>query len=147
MDIPLLMNSSGLPDPAVFAANVANPGIFKNFYHNWAFTDMGDPAIREKYRSMYHSYYPDRKPGPFMITGLPSAYAVITALKAAGRDLTRDSFLAAMEKLNVQPDFLPAPMAFDSVRRDALRTIQVLKFDGEKETVMPELYVWDGKTP
>jgi branched-chain amino acid transport system substrate-binding protein len=145
--IPLLMNSSGLPNPAVFVKNVANPEVFRNFYHNWAFTDMGDPAIHKKYLDMYHTYYPGRTPGPFMVTGLPSAYAVIAALKAAGRDLTRASFMAAMEKLDVKPDFLPAPLQFTATRRDALRTIQVMKFDGTHETVMPELYIWDGKSP
>src|SRR6185369_3905122 len=102
-----------------------------------------DPAIRQKYVGLYHSYFPDREPGPFMITGLSSAFAVLTALEAAGRDLTRESFVAALEKLDAKPDFLPAPIAFDAVRRDALRTIQVLKFDGKREEVMPELYFWD----
>ena len=120
--IPLLQAVQGIPTPAVFAKNVGNPAALENFYHGWSFTNIGDEAIKKKYDDMYKAYYPDREAGPFMITGLPSAMAVAAALEKAGRNLTRDSFVAAMESLDFKPEIMAGPLQFGKDRRDAMRS-------------------------
>lgn len=144
-DIPLLQASQGIPTPSAFATNVGNNDALKNFYHTWAFTDVGDPAIKAKYVGMYKQHYPDREPGAFMITGMPSAMAVVAALEKAGRDLTRESFVEAMQSLDLQTEVLPGPLKFGPDRRDALRSVFIVKFDGTTQTQMPGVYTWDGK--
>jgi branched-chain amino acid transport system substrate-binding protein len=143
--IPLLQAVQGIPTPSVFAKNVGNPAALENFYHGWSFTDVGDEAIRKKYADMYKAYYPDREAGPFMITGLPSAIAVAAGLEKAGRELTRESFVAAMETLDFKPEILAGPLQFGKDRRDAMRSGFVVKYDGKTQKMMPGVYTWNGK--
>jgi branched-chain amino acid transport system substrate-binding protein len=143
--VPLLQAVQGIPTPAVFAKNVGNPAALENFYHGWSFTDVGDPAIKKKYADMYKAHYPDREPGPFMITGLPSAMAVTAALEKAGRNLTRESLVAAMESLDFKPEIMAGPLQFGPDRRDAMRSGFVVKYDGKTQKMMPGVYTWNGK--
>ncbi|HMK81927.1 MAG TPA: ABC transporter substrate-binding protein [Xanthobacteraceae bacterium] len=143
-DIPLLQATQGIPSPSTFAKNVGNPDALKNFYHTWSFTDIGDAAIHDKYIKLYKSYYPDREPTAFFVTGLPSAFMVIAALEKAGKELTRESFVKALEQTRVKPDVMAGELAFGPNRRDALRDVIVVRFDGVKQTVMPGVYTWNG---
>jgi branched-chain amino acid transport system substrate-binding protein len=144
-DVPLLQATQGIPSPPTFAKNVGNPEALKNFYHTWSFTDIANEDVRQKYLKTYKSYYPDRDPTPFFVSGLPSALAVIAALEQAGRDLSRESFVAAMEQLSVKSDIMAGPIAFAADRRDGLRDVFVVRFDGTKQQVMPGVYTWNGK--
>ncbi len=143
--IPLLQAAQGIPTPSVFAKNVANPEALENFYYTWAFNDIGDAAVRTKYIDLFKSYNNGREPGPFMMSGIPSAVAVLAALDAAGRDLTREGFVNAMEKLNLKFDAMPGPLEFGPKRRDGARTMVIIKYDGKTQKVMPGTYTWDGK--
>jgi branched-chain amino acid transport system substrate-binding protein len=143
--IPLLQAVQGIPTPAVFAKNVGNPAALENFYHGWSFTDIGDETIRKKYADMYKAAYPDREAGPFMITGLPSAMAVAVGLEKAGRNLTRESFVAAMETLDFKPEILAGPLQFGKDRRDGARSGFVVKYDGKTQKMMPGVYSWNGQ--
>jgi branched-chain amino acid transport system substrate-binding protein len=143
---PILIATQGIPSPPTFAKNVGDDKALVNLYHSWAFTDIGDEAVHKKYFSLYKSYYPDRDPTPFMVSGLPSALVMIQALKDAGRDLTREGLVAALEKVNLKTDIMAGPLAFGPDRRDALRSVFVLRFDGKTEKVMPGTFSWDGKT-
>ncbi len=141
----LLQAHQGIPSAPTFAKNVGNPDALKNFFHTWSFTDLNHPEILQKYLSMYKSYYPDRTPSPFFVSGLPSALTVVAALEKAGRDLTRESFIAALESLDVKFDIMADNIAFGKDRRDAVRGMYIVKFDGTKQTVVPGVYRWNGK--
>jgi branched-chain amino acid transport system substrate-binding protein len=145
-NIPLLVATQGIPSPPTLAKNVGDNSALVNFYHTWSFTDIADEAVHKKYFSLYKSYYPDREPTPFMVSGLPSALVMIEALKEAGRNLTRQSLVAALEKISLKTDIMAGPLAFGPDRRDALRSVFVLRFDGKTEKVMPGTFSWDGKT-
>ena len=80
-----------------------------------------------------------------MITGLPSAMAVAAALEKAGRNLTRELFVAAMESLDFKPEILAGPIQFGKDRRDAMRSGFVVKYDGKTQKMMPGVYTWNGK--
>jgi hypothetical protein len=80
-----------------------------------------------------------------MLTGLPSAMAITTALEKAGRDVSRESFVDAMESLNFKPELMAGPIEFGRDRRDALRSVFVIRFDGQSQTQMPGVYSWDAK--
>lgn len=142
--IPLLQSAQGIPTPSVFAKNVANPAALENFYYTWAFNDIGDAAVRTKYTSLFKAHNDNREPGPFMMSGIPSAVAVIAALQATGRNLTREGFVASMEKLKLKDDFMPGPIEFGPKRRDGARTMVIIKYDGKSQKVMPGTYTWDG---
>jgi branched-chain amino acid transport system substrate-binding protein len=80
-----------------------------------------------------------------MITGLPSAMAVTAALEKAGRNLTRESLVAAMESLDFKPEIMAGPLQFGPDRRDAMRSGFVVKYDGKTQKMMPGVYTWNGK--
>lgn len=144
-ETPLLQATQGIPSPPTFSKNVGNPDAFKNFYFTWAFNDIADEAVKQKYLKLYKSYYPDRDPTPFFVSGLPSAFVVLAALEKAGKDLTRESFVAAMEQVSVKTDIMAGEERFGTDRRDALRDVFVIRFDGTKQSVMPGIYTWNGK--
>lgn len=142
---PLLQSVQGIPTPSVYANNVGNPDALKNFYYNWAFTDIDNEAIRARFTSMYKKAYPDREPGGYMLSGIPSAQAVVDSLQRAGKDLTREKFVDAMEKLNLKSEVMVGPLQFAPDRRDALRTATIIKYDGKTFKAMPGAYVWNGR--
>jgi branched-chain amino acid transport system substrate-binding protein len=141
---PLLEMTQGIPTASVFAKNVGNEAALRNFYYSWAQNDVGDEALRQKWTSMYKSRYPDREPGGFMIIGVPSTVAIIAALERAGPNLTRERFVDAMETLEVKHEVMAGPIKFAPGRRDAIRDVNVVKFDGKTQTVMPGIYSWNG---
>jgi branched-chain amino acid transport system substrate-binding protein len=144
-ETPMLLMTQGIPTPSVFAKNVGNDTALRNFYHTWAFNDLGDEALRQKWVGMYKKKYPAREPGGFMIVGVPSTIAIIAALEKAGRNLTREKFVDAMETLDLKNEVIVGPIKFGPGRRDAIRDNVVVKFDGQTEKVVPGIYSWNGK--
>lgn len=145
MTVPLVQAVQGVPIPAVFAKNVGNDEALKNFYYGSPLNDLTDGPKQQKWIAMYKSYYPDRKPGAFMTYGLPSAMSIVRALDKAGPDVTRETFVDAMETLNFDTGVLAGPIAFAKDRRDGHRASIFIKFDGKNYTLMPGVYFWNGK--
>lgn len=143
-NIPLLQSTQGIPTPAVYAKNVGNPDALKNLYHTWSFSDIANEAVRQRVLGMYKQAYPGRDPGPFMVTGIPSALAVVDTLQRMGRDLSREKFVEAMEKLDLKTDLMTGPLQFGPGRRDALRSVVVVKYDGKAQKVLPQVHTWNG---
>jgi branched-chain amino acid transport system substrate-binding protein len=143
--IPLMQANQGIPTPSVYAKNVGNPEALKNLYHTWAFNDISNDAIKQRWTGMYKKHFPDREPGPFMVTGLPSVFAVVDTLQRMGKEVSREKFVDTMEKLDLKTDTMTGPLQFGPGRRDALRSVVVIKYDGVTQKVMPGLFTWNGK--
>jgi len=144
-DIPLIVAVQGIPIPAVFAKNVGDDSALKNLYYSSPLNDLTDGPKQQKWLQMYKQYYPDRTPGAFMAYGLPGAMAIAMALEKAGKDLTREKFIDAMETLNFDSGVLAGPTIFGKDRRDGYRSSVFIKFDGKTHTLMPGVYTWNGK--
>ncbi len=143
---PLLQSTQGIPTPSVFAKNVGDDTALVNFYHTWAFNDIAEPAVHDRWYGMYRAAHPeDPDPGGFMVTGIPSALAIVATLRRLGCDVTRDGFVAAMDGLDLQTDLMAAPLRFGPDRHDALRGVRVVRFDGRTQTVQPGVYSWNGQ--
>jgi len=145
MTVPLVMAVQGIPVPAVFAKNVGNDDALKNFYYGSPLNDLTDGPKQQKWIQLYKSYYPDRTPGAFMTYGLPSAMSITMALEKAGRNVTRESFIDAMETLDFDTGVLAGPIAFAKDRRDGHRASIFIKFDSKNYTLTPGVYLWNGK--
>ena len=143
--IPLAQAVQGIPVPAAFAKNVGNDTAFANFYYGSPLNDLTDGPKQQKWLALYKQYYPDRAPGAFMTYGLPSAMAVTRALEKAGRDVTRESFVDALQTLDFDSEVVAGPIAFATDRRDAHRASIFVKFDGKTHELMPGVYFWNGK--
>jgi len=143
--IPMLISVQGIPIPSVFAKNVGDDSALKNLYYSSPLNDLTDGPKQQKWLQMYKQYYPDRTPGAFMAYGLPSAMAIAMALEKAGKDLTREKFIDAMETLNFDTGVLAGPIGFAKDRRDGHRSSVFIKFDGKTHTLLPGVYTWNGK--
>ena len=97
MKTPLAQAIQGIPVPSVYAKNVGNDAALANFYYGSPLNDLTDGPKQQKWLALYKQYYPDRQPSGFMTYGLPSAMAVTRALEKAGRNVTRESFIDALE--------------------------------------------------
>ena len=80
-----------------------------------------------------------------MTYGLPSAMAVTRALEKAGRDLTREKFIDALETVNFDSEVIAGPLRSPRTAATALRSSIFVKFDGKTQTLMPGVYTWNGK--
>jgi branched-chain amino acid transport system substrate-binding protein len=145
MKTPLVQAIQGIPVPAVYAKNVGNDAALANFYYGSPLNDLTEGPKQQKWLALYKQYYPDRQPSGFMTYGLPSAMAVTRALENAGRDLTREKFIDALETVNFDSEVIAGPTAFAKDRRDGARSSIFVKFDGKTHTLMPGVYTWDGK--
>jgi branched-chain amino acid transport system substrate-binding protein len=61
--------------------------------------DVELPAVR-KYQALTHKYYPHDRPNYVALEGFVNAVVLVEALKAAGRDLSRERFLQALESMH-----------------------------------------------
>ena len=143
--IPMVVAVQGIPLPAVFAKNVGNDAALANLYYGSPLNDLTDGPKQQKWIQLYKQYYPDRTPGAFMTYGLPSAMAVTMALEKAGKDVTREKLIDALETLGFDTGVVAGPIGFAKDRRDGHRASVFIRFDGKKHTLMPETYFWNGK--
>ena len=144
--IPFAQAVQGIPVPAGFARNVGNDAAFANFYYGSPLNDLTDGPKQQKWIAMYKQHYPDRTPSAFMTYGLPSAMAITRALEKAGRNVTRESFVDALETVDFDSEVVAGPIAFAKDRRDAHRASIFIRYDGKSgHTLMPGVYTWDGK--
>lgn len=142
---PLVIAVQGIPVPAAFHKNVDNDAAFANLYYGSPLNDLTEGPKQQPWIAMYKQYYPDRTMGAYMAYGLPSAMAITRALEAVGKNLTREAFVDAMEKVNFESGILAGPTAFAQGRRDGMRSSVFIKFDGKTHTLMPGFYHWNGK--
>jgi branched-chain amino acid transport system substrate-binding protein len=143
--LPIVIAVQGIPVPSVFAKNVGNDAALANLYYGSPLNDLTDGPKQQKWIQMYKQYYPDRTPGAFMTYGLPSAMAITRAFEKAGKGVTRETFIDALETLDFDNEVTAGPTAFAKDRRDAHRASIFIKFDGKTHTRMGGAYFWNGK--
>ena len=95
---PKLLSSSVINDPAIF--QLAGPSIEGMLIEGWlpAFDDLSNPKVVE-YQAFMTKYAPKEQIGGFSLTGYTYAQIMVEALKRAGRDLTRESFLSNLDQM------------------------------------------------
>ncbi len=95
---PKLLSSAVINDPALF--QLAGPGIEGLIITSWLpdFADTSNPKVAE-YQEFMKKYAPDEQIGGFSLSGYTQAQLTTEALKRAGKDLTRESLITALESL------------------------------------------------
>ena len=78
---------------------VGNPDVVKNFYVLNMFIGRVDSPAMKKWGDMIHKYYPNEDLTAFDFVGLGSAVVTVHALQACGHDVTREKFVAEMNKI------------------------------------------------
>ena len=101
---PRILASSTLLDPSL----LANPGMqgallasFLRLPTAIVGEGNGDPVADDALLNIVSAYAPEAAQDPFRaLAGVGFAQPLVEGLRAAGEDLTRESFLAAMENLS-----------------------------------------------
>ena len=149
IQVPIVSAIQGVSSaPDVFAKSVGDNAALANFYYTGPLVGQpGGPELKPFY-DLFAKYNPDRKnPTMTMPYGFPAPMAIVKALELAGRDLTREKFVDAMEQVDLDSGIMVGRIKFGPNRRDAMRGQVVLKFDGKALTRMPGVYEWDTVVP
>lgn len=146
---PIVLTVNGTADLKQLVENVGNKDAFKNVYIQEVLADAPGGAKLTWVYDMYKKAYPElaAKPGhpqTYMPYGLPSAMAVVNALKAAGPQPTREKVLQALETMKFDSGVMAGPIEFGPNDRAAQESAIYLKFDGSSMSLVPGTYksVW-----
>jgi branched-chain amino acid transport system substrate-binding protein len=80
------------------AKRVGEPAAVKNFFALHMFKGTIDGEALKPWADMIKKYFPEEQLTQFSFASIGSAVVVVEALKRAGRDLSREKFVAEMEK-------------------------------------------------
>jgi len=146
LDKPIISAIQGVASPEVFLAGIDGDKTgLKNFYyaHPLVGETMDDPNLKP-WKDLMVKHYPDRpNPGIIAAYGFPHAMAIVKALEASGRDVSREKFMAELDKLEFDSQVMAAPTKFAPGRRDSNRGNVIVKFDGDTITRVGGPYIWD----
>jgi branched-chain amino acid transport system substrate-binding protein len=92
---------------------VGTPDAVANVYTFSALAGALDGPEMAPWREMVAKYFPQQRPEEAVFNGIGGAIAVVDALKLAGRDLTREGFIAALNKTTaLKTGVLSVPITF-----------------------------------
>lgn len=146
LDKPIISAIQGVSNTTAFLKSLdGDTTALANFYyaHPLVAESMDDPELKP-WKDLMVKYYPDRpSPGIIGAYGFPHAMAIVDALERAGPDVSRESFMAAVEKTNLETKVMAAPTVIAPGRRDTNRGQIIVKFDGTTVTRVGGPYIWD----
>ncbi len=101
-------------------------GVYFTFISEYMSNDA-DNAMIQKYRSAFNKYYPDERWGAFAFFGFVLQEVFVEALKNAGQDLTRESFLESFASIKNFTGTSGIPVSFSSQQHLGSRSLIVMK--------------------
>ena len=109
----------------------------KDYYVLHAFVDRVDGPKMKEWNDIILKYYPDETITGFSAVSMASGVAAVKALQAAGRDLTRDKFIAELEKIQgLETGILACPITWSKMDRHGCKASAVAGFVDGKPTVL-----------
>lgn len=109
----------------------------KDYYVLHAFVDRVDGPKMKEWNDIILKYYPDETITGFSAVSMASGVAAVKALKAAGPDLTRDKFIAELEKIQgLETGILACPITWSKTDRHGCKASAVAGFVDGKPTVL-----------
>jgi ABC-type branched-subunit amino acid transport system substrate-binding protein len=111
-------------------------GVIFGFFGTLS-SDMSNPTMA-KYKAAVEKHQPDLRWGAFPASGFAYAEPLVEALQRAGRDLTRESLIAALESLDGWQG-TGAKLTFGSENRQGHRSMYLVKcISGEESEVLTD---------
>lgn len=108
---PISIGQSAIADLSAFEEQVGVPGATGNFFTISQSRYTPDAPEMARWREAIQKKYPGDRLSVFNMFGIGSAQTLVAALKAAGPQLTRESFVKALKELkDVQTDVYAGPM-------------------------------------
>jgi len=109
----------------------------KNYYVAHNYVDNTEGPRMKKWNDIIHKYYPNETITGFSAISIGSGAAVVEALKRAGRNLTREKFLAEMDKIrDFDTGVLSGKITWKPDDRDGVKEAAVTGFVNGKPTVL-----------
>jgi branched-chain amino acid transport system substrate-binding protein len=128
---PKMLASAVINDPAIF--QLAGSGIEGLVIPAWipAYDDLTNPKIVE-YQAVMKKYAPNDQIGGFSLSGYCEAMVIAEGLRRAGKNLTRETFLQAMDQMqNYAGSPLPN-VSYSSTDHAGVKTAYLQKAQGGK---------------
>jgi branched-chain amino acid transport system substrate-binding protein len=127
---PKLLSSAVLNDPSIF--QLAGPGIDGVVIPAWlpAYDDLTNPKIVQWQADM-KKYNPSEQIGGFPLSGWTEAQILTEGLRRAGKDLTRESFLKAMDSMKDYKDSILPTISYSADDHAGTKTGYFQKADSK----------------
>jgi branched-chain amino acid transport system substrate-binding protein len=108
-----------------------------NYYVPHMYADNLDGPRLAKFADILKKYYPSETVTAFSLISMGGAAAVVEALKRSGRELSRDKFIAELDKTkNFDTGVLAGPITWSPNDRDGVKQVAVAGFVKGKPTVL-----------
>jgi branched-chain amino acid transport system substrate-binding protein len=108
---PIMIGTTAMGDLPVLAKQVGSPGALDSMYAISHVRYMPEDKEMTDWRRLFTQYYPGETMSIYHLLGVASAQVVVEALNQAGKDLTRDSFVKAMDKIDYKSTIYPGAIA------------------------------------
>ncbi len=109
----------------------------KNYFVLHAFVDKVDGPKMKKWNDIILKYYPNETITGFSAVSMASGVAVVQALRAAGRDLTRAKLIAELEKIRgLTTGILACDITWTPTERHGCKQSAVAGFVDGQPTVL-----------
>jgi branched-chain amino acid transport system substrate-binding protein len=133
---PKVLTTFVLNDPSFFsAAGTAAEGLYTSSFT--PLPDSNDPKV-VKFREFMAKYLPNEQVGSFALWGYIGAQILEEALKRAGKDLSREGLVAAMESITDWKGSAAANINFGANNRSPQNSLYMIQFSGGKFTQITE---------
>lgn len=118
---PKILSSAVLNDPSIF--QLAGTGIEGTIIPAWlpAYDDLTNPKIVE-WQGFMKKYAPTEQLGGFPLSGWVEAQVMTEGLKRAGKNLTRDSFLQALDGIKDYKDSILPSIGYSATDHAGTKT-------------------------
>jgi branched-chain amino acid transport system substrate-binding protein len=135
MDVPV-MGAAGT-DLESTLKRVGDLKIVENYFVPNSYIDNTDGPRMKKWNDIILKYYPNESITGFSAISIGSGVAVVEALKRVGRNLTRERFLAEMDKIrDFDTGVLSGKITWTATDRDGVKDSAIAGFVKGKPTVL-----------
>jgi len=115
---------------------VAMPAATKELFVFYPLADTLDSPAYRKWVDLYRKYNPKDPVETLSFMGMTGALAVVEALEKAGPDLTREKFMAELNKLrNFDPGIQSGPLTFTPEQHAGISAGKVIYMSGDKPQI------------
>ena len=130
--LPIILHTS-INDLVQLEKDVGVPGAIDNAY-TVTFTRDPNATDLEPWKAKLAAIAPEIKLTPYSMWGVTGASVVVEALQRAGRDLTRESFIAAMESIEgFESEMVFGPITYSAEDKDGNKTGMFQKLHNGKQ--------------
>ena len=130
--LPIILHTS-INDLVQLEKDVGIPGAIDNAYTVTFTRDPNAPDL-EPWKARLAAVAPEIKLTPYSMWGVTGASVVVEALRRAGRDLTRESLIAAMESIEgFESEMIFGPITYSAEDHDGNKTGMFQKLHDGKQ--------------